>query len=79
VPHRLGRESAAAELDALIRAVEAVSASQDPAEIASFLAANGVAIGPTRITRRPVPYVPAGASVSVIRHPTGQFARALSA
>ncbi|MGI4951353.1 MAG: sigma factor-like helix-turn-helix DNA-binding protein [Janthinobacterium lividum] len=53
VPHRLGSETAAAKLDALIRAVEAVSTAQDPAETAAFLAASGIATGPTRIARRP--------------------------
>ncbi len=74
VPHRLGRESAAAELDALIRAVEAVSASQDPAEIAAFLAANGVAIGPTRITRRPALRALPGAGPSAMARTPAQAA-----
>lgn len=58
VRHKPGTETAAAELDVLVRAIESISSKQDASLVSMFLARNGIAIGPTRITR-PALHIPA--------------------
>ncbi len=53
VRHAPGQRSAPERIDAMVMAVEQVSASADPEAMAAYLKAQKILIGPTRVVNRP--------------------------